>query len=56
MGVTATSVALGMLKHGPAWTLPPYLESGDQPKAKGKSGQALWDAIDAFESRLARPN
>jgi len=53
---SALYVAAGWLKHGPAWKLPPYLESGDQPKAKGKSGQALWDAIDAFESRLARPN
>lgn len=49
----ALYVALGMLKRGPGWKLPSYLESGDQPKARGKSGQALWDAVDAFESRLA---
>lgn len=52
----ALYVALGKLKRGPAWKLPSYLEAGDQPKARGKTGQALWDAIDAFESRLARPN
>jgi hypothetical protein len=52
----ALYVALGWLNHGPGWTRPSYLESGDQPATKGKSGQALWDAVDAFESRLARPN
>ena len=52
----AVAVNIGWLKHGTGWQPPAYLEPEDKPVLVGRSGQALWDAVDLFNANLGRPN